>query len=101
MLDLSKYKETIMNAAWDSDVSVIGMDAEDIKSTADFPTLVLGVWSACGDVKNVKKIFMSTIISMLKDDQPFTFEVTSVRDAERCDVILLRNGKWIYEQSHV
>lgn len=50
MLDLSKYKEAIMDAVRDARVTSIGMDAEDIKSTADFPTLVLGVWSACGDV---------------------------------------------------
>lgn len=98
MLDLNKYKEAIMDAVWDARVTSIGMDAEDLESTADFPTLVLVVWSACGDVKSVKKTFMSTITSMLKDDQPFTFEVTSVRDADKCDVILLRNGKWVYEQ---
>ena len=91
MLDINKYKDAIMDAAWDASVTSIGLDAEDMLDTADFPTLVLGVRSV-----DVPTEFINTLKEVLGASQPFLVTVVPVNVADNCDVLLVKNKKWVY-----
>lgn len=97
MLDMNKYKDAIMDAVWDARVTSIGMDAEDLESTADFPTLVLGVRAADKRHVDTCKEFLTTLRDALGDSQPFTLSVVPVSVADDCDVQIVRDKKWVYE----
>lgn len=96
MLDVNKYKDAIMDAAWDASVTSIGLDAEDMLDTADFPTLVLGVRSVDMRRVDVPTEFINTLKEVLGESQPFLVTVVPVNVANNCDVLLVKNKKWVY-----
>lgn len=98
---LTKYKDVIRQAAYELAVPIVGISVNYLTYAAGTPVLDIGVRAADKRHVDTCKEFLTTLRDVLGDSQQFTLSVVPVSVADNCDVQIVRDKKWVYEQPHV
>lgn len=98
---LTKYKDVIRQAAYELAVQIVGISVNYLTHAAGTPVLDIGVRATDKRHVDTCKEFLTTLRDALGDSQPFTLSVVPVSVADDCDVQIVRDKKWVYEQPHV
>lgn len=96
MLDMNKYKDAIVQAAWDSGVLIVGTTDYDISSNDDIPVLRLGIASAVHK-DEIAKAFTDSLDKSLGGSSPFGVVAMSPMYALGMSVMLYKDNRWVYD----
>jgi hypothetical protein len=100
MLDINKYKDVILQAAWDSGVHFVSIQDYDLRQDSDVPTLIIsdGLLLTSDETKEKFKKYVNSHVDL---DTGFGVVVFPTYQAKQIGVPLVRDNLWCYDETEI